>query len=236
MTIDVTKTIPLKDFQKIIGFPHQKKLDEQFHALNIGNMISVVYWYEFFKMIQNVPGDVVECGVGRGRSLLIISALNYFLKGSKKPRKIFAYDSFEGFPSPTVEDESQRNPKKGEWSKSPSGKYAYSPNFIKSVLSNAYIPTKNIFIKKGFFSKTLVNHPKRPISILHADGDLFSSTTDILESLFDKVSKGGIIVFDDIYLGNRDFPGAKKAAKKFLGNDYSKLKTSVIGTSYFIKK
>ena len=34
-------------------------------------------------------------------------------------RRIFGYDSFEGFPDPTIEDRAFRDPKKGDWSKSP---------------------------------------------------------------------------------------------------------------------
>jgi O-methyltransferase len=237
MNIDINKPLKLKDFQKIIGFPHNENIDEQFHSLNVGNIISIVYWTNFFKQIEHIEGDIVECGVGRGRSLIILSALNAILKKSKKPRKVFAYDSFAGFPSPTIEDTSSRNPKKGEWSKSPSGKYSYSPNFIKTVLKNAGIPIKNnLVIKKGFFSDTLPKHPDRPIAILHADGDFYSSTISILESLYDKVVKGGIIIFDDVYVGNKDFPGAKLAAKEFLGKNFSKMQTSMIGTSYIIKK
>lgn len=236
MKIDISKSIKLSDYQKIIGFPHNKKIDEQFHSLNVGNITSVAYWTEFFKLIEQIKGDIVECGVGRGRSLLILSALNYIFKKTKKPRKIFAYDSFEGFPSPTIEDKSHRNPKKGEWSKSPSGKYSYSPNFIKNVLKQGGIPTqKNLVIKKGFFSDTLHKHPNRPIAILHADGDFYASTKNILESLYEKVAIGGIIVFDDIYVGNQDFPGAKIAAKEFFGKNFYKMKTSLIGTSYMIK-
>ena len=33
---------------------------------------------KFFEMAKNVSGDIVECGIGRGRSMIILCALNYF--------------------------------------------------------------------------------------------------------------------------------------------------------------
>jgi ubiquinone/menaquinone biosynthesis C-methylase UbiE len=56
-----------------------KTIASRFHQLNCGNIGNVVYWREFFRMAAGVAGDVVECGVGRGRSLLILAALNDLL-------------------------------------------------------------------------------------------------------------------------------------------------------------
>lgn len=108
--------------------PHHSGLDELFHQLNLANIANVLYWREFFELVRGVPGDYVECGVGRGRSLLIVAALNALLEPEAGGRrKLWAYDSFQGFPEPTPEDRSHRNPMAGEWASSPSGKYHYGP-------------------------------------------------------------------------------------------------------------
>jgi len=157
-------------------------------------------------------------------------------------RQIYGYDSFEkGFPEPTSEDDSPRNPKKGEWSKSPSGKYEYTKDFIEKVLSTSGIPLNEIKLNltEGFFHESLKNHPQKPISILHIDGDLYQSYKDTLNFLFDKVSPGGIIIFDDFQAKNEKserFPGAGKAVKEFLKDDYDSLKVSIAGNYYYIKK
>jgi hypothetical protein len=228
----------LKSFESA----HNPEIDEKFHQLNIDNIGSVVYWLKFFEMTKNIPGDIVECGIGRGRSLLIIAALNTFLsKEEGGQRRIFGYDSFEGFPEPTIEDKSPRNPKKGEWSHSPSGKYKYSNKFTKLVLQEGGIPLNKISLTltKGFFSNSLKKHPQKPIAMLHIDGDLYQSYKAALENLFGKISKGGIIIFDDFAKENgkeEKFPGARLAVKEFLGNKYKNLKSSIKGTSFFIKE
>lgn len=219
------------------------EIDEKFHQLNLGSAGSIIYWLKFFEMAKDVPGDIVECGVGGGRSLLIIAAINYLLtKKGGGQRHIFGYDSFEGFPEPTIEDKSLRNPKKGNWSHSPSGKYKYSKKFIKLVLKQGGIPLNKISLTltKGFFSNSLKKHPQKPIAILHIDGDLYQSYRAALENLFNKVSKNGVIIFDDFTKEEEEkeekFPGARLAVKEFLGNEYRNLKSSIKGTCFFIKK
>ena len=70
------------------------------------------YFASKFELIANVQGDVVECGVGFGHTLLIICFLNQQVVAG---RQVWAFDSLEGFPEPTAEDASARNPKRGEW-------------------------------------------------------------------------------------------------------------------------
>merc|ERR1711862_469887 len=53
---------------------------------------------------------------------------------------------------------------------------------------------------KGFFSDTLPkakDHGLTQIALLRVDGDLYSSTMDVLTNLYDKVAPGGYIIFDD---------------------------------------
>tara|TARA_B110000495_G_C23025589_1_gene609403 strand:- start:437 stop:1132 length:696 start_codon:yes stop_codon:yes gene_type:complete len=229
---------PVKKFES----NHNSKIDEVFHQLDLGNIGNVVYWTKFFEMAKNVSGDIVECGIGRGRSMIILCALNYFFdKNEGGQRHIFGYDSFEGFPEPSIEDESFRNPKKGDWSKSPSGKYEYSEEFINDILKEANIPLDeiNLSLTKGFFNESLLNHPDKPIAILHVDGDLYESHKSVLEILFHRVNKGGIIIFDDIMSVQDEgdpFPGSKKAVKEFFKEKYDSLQVSVGGTYYFIKE
>lgn len=217
-------------------------MDDKLHQLNLFNIRNVIYWNYFFELVQHVTGDIVECGIGRSRSLLIISALNHlYTEKEGGNRDIFAYDSFEGFPEPTNEDVSYRQPQKGDWSFSPSGKYKYSIEFTLEILLNAGIEINQDKIKiiKGFFNDSLPNHPERPIAILHVDGDLYSSYIDTLTNLYDKVTKGGVIVFDDFFednLGEDRWPGARKAVKEFLGIEYSDLKVSNRGSYYYIKQ
>ena len=226
--------------------PHHPGMDELFHQLNLANIANVLYWREFFEFVRSVPGDYVECGVGRGRSLLIVAALSVLLEPAVSGRrKLWAYDSFQGFPEPTPEDRSHRNPKAGEWATSPSCKYRYSPEFIRRVLAEARIPLAPesatglaLTLREGFFRDSLPSHPRQPIALLHLDGDLYQSYMDSLTILFPLVSPGGIVVFDDFTLAEtaaEKFPGARRAVREFLGPACADLRVSPRGTPYYVK-
>ena len=142
--------------------PHHENLDELFHQLNQANILNCVYWDSFFSQTEYLKFDsIVECGVGRGRSLLTISVLNSYYSAKSKilPRTVYAFDSFEGFPKPSLEDSSQRMPKRVEWAKSPSGKYNYSPAFIHEVLTRGGVTSSNMpTLIAGFFPGNYSSH------------------------------------------------------------------------------
>jgi hypothetical protein len=57
-----------------------------------------LYFARMYSKINGVDGEIVECGVGFGRSLLMLA---YLLKDESSDRQIFAFDTFEGLPQPT---------------------------------------------------------------------------------------------------------------------------------------
>ena len=212
---------------------HPKSVNDYYHIFNASNALNAVYWWEFFKQVQGVKGDIVECGVGRGR-LSAINKLTSVLERCDE-RKIFALDSFQGFPEPTFNDKSTRNPKKGEWSKSPNNQFSYTPKEIEKILKNADIDSEITYLE-GFFDKTTLDFQSNAIAILHLDGDLYESTLHPLKNLWKKVVIGGIVVIDDFLFYKQDdeaFPGARSAVMEFLENnncfDYLE---SIRGTPY----
>ncbi len=227
--------------------PHPKDISDYYHCFNSSNILNVIYWWKFFEMVRNIPGDIIECGVGRGRSLLTIMSLNNYLNKtfqSSSPRKIFALDSFEGFPEPTIYDLSPRNPKKGEWSTSPNNQFNYSIHEISKILFLAQLnPTDcdQLVFVKGFFDITTPSLNVNKVALLHLDGDLYESILIPLDNLWSKVAIGGIIVIDDFLIEEpkdelEGFPGARKAVYQFLKiNDCFELKESIRGTPFLLR-
>lgn len=223
-------------------------MDDLHHVFDLPNALNVIYWWEFFEMVEGCKFDVVmECGVGRGRSLISILTCDLFrsLETRKPNYQILALDSFRGFPSPGGEDRSFRNPRKGDWAKSPSGKYRYSPHFLLRVLRLAgFTMLNHLKIIPGFFSETIpkVIQSQPKIGILHLDGDLYRSILDPLVLLGPLVVPGGVIVLDDLRLAKQDkkepFPGARKALDDFMKTPDAaayQLKSTSRGNPFFIK-
>ena len=49
---------------------HPQDVNDYYHCFNSSNVLNVIYWWTFFEIINDIKGDIVECGVGRGRSLI----------------------------------------------------------------------------------------------------------------------------------------------------------------------
>lgn len=219
---------------------HPIDLDEKFHLFGRSNILNVTYWNFYFDQIENLAdGLIVECGVGRGRSLIILLSLEEYYAdlNSREKREVYGLDSFEGFPEPSSYDFSVRHPKKGEWSSSPSGKYRYSPEFLREVLLKSQVNFEKLHIISGFFAETLDLIPMAPISLLHLDGDLYGSYKAPLLKLAMRVQVGGLIVLDDFLrekgIEEDSFPGVRMAVEEFLSeNDNFECLISMRGTPY----
>lgn len=217
--------------------PHPIAVNEKYHVFRRDNIANVYFWTLILEQLvqHRVTFDsVVECGVGRGRSLITLASLiqiysavnesNEVADASWSAVRIFGLDSFAGFPEPCELDASPRNPRRGEWSSSPSGKYKYTPDFLFEVLKNASVDVSTVTLLEGFFQDTAPRLALgRPlIGILHCDGDLYESYMDPLNNLADLVVSGGYIVFDDFSLeadGSLEpWPGARVAYEQFMQN------------------
>jgi hypothetical protein len=188
-----------------------------------------LYFKEMYDLIENVEGDVVECGVGYGDSLYKLSCLAYF---ESKGRKIYGFDSFEGFPEPSDEDRSPRNPRKGEWKVS-TEKTIYRN--LETGIDRDFVQN-NVKLVKGFFDESLHKYGGGKIALLHLDVDLYRSYKVTLEYFWPKVAQGGIVLFDEYKNELSTFPGATKAIDEFFGDLASQIQFDARVNRYYILK
>ena len=90
---------------------------------------------------------------------------------------------------------------------------------------------------KGLFNKTLLNYPGKQIALLHIDCDLYEGYLTVLETLYHRVVKGGLILFDEYDV--KAFPGAAKAVDCFFDkiddSDYKFVYDETISKYYVVK-
>jgi hypothetical protein len=141
---------------------------------------------------EDVPGDFFECGVAAGGSSALLAAV--IQRYSKRERRLFAFDTFEGMPPPSALDTHQGQPaNETGWG---AGTCAAPQNSLLSICRT--LGVENLVQPiKGLFADTLPKFRDRPIALLHMDGDWYRSTLDILENLYDSVVTGGRIQIDD---------------------------------------
>ncbi len=131
------------------------------------------------KLIQyNDKSLILEFGVYHGNTINNIS--NYI---SDIP--VFGFDSFEGLPEKWERTDNMNFFDKGFFSRN-------------GILPNV---NKNVMLIKGWFNETLpefIKNNNKPVSFIHIDCDLYSSTKCIFENLKEYISNDCIFVFDEL--------------------------------------
>lgn len=164
--------------------------------------------YEIFKRILPVKGSVVECGVFGGFGVMSWAKLSTILEAENLTRRIYGFDTFEGFPDVGEKDQNGfTTPKVGDLRSS-------SYEELRSLIAEydrdrflGHIPKVELI--KGDISKTapefVKTHPELLVSLLFMDCDLYEPTKAALEAFLPRMPKGAIVAFDE--LDNRIWPG-----------------------------
>lgn len=218
-----------KIFEAIPFFKEYKIVSRHTISISRRQLRTFLYLSLLYPHIKNIEGSIVECGVGKGRTLLYLSFLS---QQEGKNRILYGFDSFQGFPEPGAEDDSFRNPKKGEWSDTSvseiMGKLDVA-GFSKEWLDG------HLHLIPGFFENTIHGYKGGPIALLHVDADLYASYKIVLDTFYDFVVPGGIILFDEY--DEDAWPGAKKAVDEFLVKyPHTLVREPIAGKHYIIKK
>lgn len=148
---------------------------------------------------------------------------------------VWGFDSFEGFPAPSLQDQSIRKAKKGDAWKECSITTVHEMLTL-SGLDPHYVESR-IMLVKGFFEQTLSEYDRQPIALLHLDVDLYASYKECLVKLYPLMASGGIIAFDEYKRGLEPiyWPGAAKAIEEFLGDRVRHIQRDPVTGKYYIE-
>ena len=143
-----------------------------------------------------VEGDFVELGCYKGDTSLMLAEI---LQGTDK--ELWIYDSFEGLPEKSTEDESAVGVDFRQ------GELAVSKREVKARFLRAGLTVPKI--KKAWFSELKSEDLPGGIAFAFLDGDLYDSIKDSLRLVEDKMVAGGVIMVHDYT--NEALPGAARA-------------------------
>lgn len=132
-------------------------------------------------------GLLLEFGVAQGQSV-------NFLASRAAPRRIIGFDTFTGLPE--------------DWGSEPRGTFS----------SGGRLPVvaENVTLVSGLFEKTLPEFLREntdPVSFVHLDADLYSSTKFVMETLHlaGRFEHGTILLFDEFFGVPRFMSGEYRA-------------------------
>lgn len=140
--------------------------------------------------LQGIPGDFIETGVWRGGATIFMRA--HLAAYSDLERRVWVADSFEGLPEPSAKEDTGY-----DVSKRLQPILAISEERVRALFARYDLLDDQVRFLPGWFRDTLSDAPIEQLALLRLDGDLYESTMDALEALYDKVVPGGFIIADD---------------------------------------
>lgn len=168
---------------------------------------------------QPIAGDLVECGVWRGGS--IMAMVRRLQERGETHRRVWLYDTFEGMTPPTAEDVEAISGRSADallastevgdgdniWC------IAGIEDVRENVMSTGY-PSSNFNFIPGDVAHTLLDSKPESIALLRLDTDWYESTKTSLEELYPLLAIGGVCILDDY----GHWQGARKAVDDYFTN------------------
>lgn len=158
----------------------------------IGKLIAQ---YELYKLAKNIEGDIVECGVFKGASLARFAMFRKLFPANNT-KKIIGFDSFDDFPETSFEPDIKLRKDFVE----ECGIQSISTGQLMEVLKHKNCD-ENVELIAGDITKTvpeyLNKNPDLKISLLNLDVDIYEPSVTILENLYPRIEKGGVLILDD---------------------------------------
>ena len=191
----------------------EKKMENFPKYVRRQNITRFLVLYELFKRIRNVKGSIIECGVYQGFGIMSWVKFSAILEPVNLTRRIYGFDTFEGFPSISDKDRSHSTNALQE-----GGLYADSYDELQQLLEIhdstrflGHIPKVKLI--RGNAVQTIPSfieeYPHLLVSLLFLDFDLYEPTRVALENFVPRMPKGAVIAFDE--LDNPLWPGETQA-------------------------
>jgi hypothetical protein len=173
--------------------------------------------YEFFRRVfdflheNEIRGDYHEYGCHRCRTFRM--ALTEARRHNLNQMKFWAFDSFEGLPTPSTETSVSK------WTQ---GALTTSESEFLTIVREHGIYVENVRTTKGFYSDSLT--PKlqeqmlaseAKIALVTVDCDLYESAVPVFNFIEPLLQDGSVIYMDDLFVGNKGNPN-RGVARAFL--------------------
>jgi len=188
-------------------------------------MTSLERGYALYQAVRylcdhSIPGSLVECGVWKGGSCMIMAMA--LLARRDEERTIYLYDTFTGMPEPTDHDRIAWNgrPVREKWEADHEGRghyftgWAVGAEEVRQNLRSVGWPESRTVVVEGDVGKTLDRVRPDRIALLRLDTDWYESTAIELDRLYPRLSAGGVLVIDDY----GHFVGARKAVDDYFAD------------------
>lgn len=173
------------------------------------NLTRFLALYELFKLNVPVKGSIIECGVNHGFGLMTWSKLSAMLEPVNLTRRIYGFDTFEGFPGVGAEDrsESSMHVSAGDLCADVYDELSELIAIQDRTRFLGHVPKTHLI--RGDATGTIPNfvreNPHLVVSLLFLDFDLYEPTKVALSHFLPRMPRGAVLAFDE--LDNPLWPG-----------------------------
>lgn len=161
-----------------------------------------------------LPGALVECGVWKGGSSMIMALT--LLERGVRDRDIYLYDTFKGMTEPGERDVNaageDARPIWQQRQRDGVNTWAYSPlaevqeNFVRTGY-----PMDKVHLVEGKVEQTIPSQMPEAIALLRLDTDWYESTLHELTHMYPRLARGGALIIDDY----GSWRGAREATDEY---------------------
>ncbi len=196
--------IELPDFKR--AYEYENNFYLSCETSRIGKIIAQ---YELYKMAVDLAGEIVECGVFKGASFARLAMFrNLFSTHCSK--KIIGFDVFGKFPETELSKDSEHRQKLV----ASAGEESISRQQLMDILKHKGVD-KCCELIEGDITEIvpdyIASHTELKISLLNLDCDFYKPSVTVLEYLYPRLVKNGILMLDNYGV----FEGETKAVDEF---------------------
>ena len=169
-----------------------------------------------------IEGDIVECGVWRGGSML--AAARTLVECDDTSRTLWLYDTFAGMSEPTAVDRravdgaSAARLLASEQHRDQVLAMASLQDVERTMAMSGY-PESSMRYVVGKVEETLPRCAPESIALLRLDTDWYESTRQELESLVPRMTPGAVLIIDDY----GHWEGSRRAVDEYLQRERPRL-------------
>lgn len=184
---------------------------------------------ELFKQSLDIPGDIADLGVFHGASLMTWANLLECYSVGSRTKIVYGFDNWKGFTAPSPQDgvdPDYVNKSEGGFSPGTEAKEQLL-SAINIFDSDRFVSWKQrVRLIEGDIQNTVPAFISENIgvrlSLVHFDCDLYEPTKVALEYIWPRVSRGGVVIFDEYAI--HDWAGETKAVDEYFQAMELKLK------------
>jgi len=177
---------------------------------------------ELFKLTIEIPGDIAELGVFRGAGLMTWANLLEAYMVGDRTKVVYGFDNWKGFTGFSPQDGvSSDELQKTVGGFSPGNHLQELKDAIAIYDADRFVPWKpRVKLIEGQIEDSVPafvrDNPGIRFSLVHFDCDLYKPTLAALEAIYSKVSRGGVILFDEYSI--KEWAGETQAVDEFIAS------------------